>query len=101
MTENTAIKIFPKKSKKPLQAIRFFCFECMGWDRRQQDSDKPFEDVKECTDLMCPLYEFRFGKNPFFKKSPLSKEHLNKLRSGLKTSQRKERIEQESTKLHN
>ena len=58
-------KYFPKKSKSPAKAIRLFCFECNGWDRRKKDSGKPFEFVKECVDPMCPLFDFRFGKNPF------------------------------------
>ncbi len=66
-------KYYPKKSKRPLEAIRFFCFECMGWDRREKDSGKPFDDVKACSDPMCPLFEFRFGKNPFYKST--SKGH--------------------------
>ena len=61
------MKLYPKKSKKPLQAIRYFCFECMGWDRRYEDSGRPIEDVKHCTDPMCPLFDFRLGKNPFHK----------------------------------
>ena len=61
------MKLYPKKSKSPIKAIRLFCFECMGWDRRYKDSGKPIEDVKYCTDDMCPLFEFRFGKNPYRK----------------------------------
>ena len=61
------MKLFPKKSKKPLRAIRYFCFECFGWDRRSWNSQKPICDVAECSDEMCPLYDFRFGKNPFLK----------------------------------
>ena len=58
-------KYFSKKNKSPAKAIRLFCFECNGWDRRKKDSGKPFEFVKECVDPMCPLFDFRFGKNPF------------------------------------
>lgn len=36
----------------------------MGWDRRQKDG-APYSDVAECTDPMCPLYDFRFGVNVF------------------------------------
>ena len=61
------MKLFPKKSKKPLRAIRYFCFECMGWDRRYRNSQKPIDAVAECSDGMCPLYDFRFGKNPFLR----------------------------------
>lgn len=63
--KQSELKTYPKKSKSPIQAIRYFCFECMGWDRRSPDSGKPFEDVKSCTDPDCPLFDFRFGKNPF------------------------------------
>ena len=73
---------FPKKSNLPLRSIRYFCFECMGWDRRSKDSGKPFDDVKACTDEICPLYDFRFGKNPFHTKRSLSHEHLNALQKG-------------------
>ena len=79
------IKYYPKKSQKPLQAIRYFCFECMGWDRRSPDSGKPFEAVKNCTDTMCPLYDFRFGKNPFIKRE-ISEEHLKALQRGRKNT---------------
>ena len=65
-SNNEGVKYYPKKSKRPLQAIRYFCFECMGWDRRYRDSGKPFEDVKQCPDEMCPLFDFRMGKNPFY-----------------------------------
>jgi len=61
------MKLYPKKSRKPLRAIRYFCFECMGWDRRSQNYKKPIDDVAKCVDEMCPLYDFRFGKNPFLK----------------------------------
>lgn len=71
-------KYYPKKSRKPLQAIRFFCFECMGWGRRYKDSGRPYEDVKNCTDEMCPLFDFRFGKNPFRKRTKKQMEVLKK-----------------------
>ena len=58
-------RYYPKKAKGPAKAIRLFCFECMGWDRRYKDSGKPIDDVKKCTDPMCPLFDFRSGKNPF------------------------------------
>jgi hypothetical protein len=78
--------MWPKKSKKPLRAIRYFCFECMGWDRRYKDSGKPYDDVKMCTDPRCPLYEFRFGKNPYLKGGKGNPEALKKAREALKVS---------------
>jgi hypothetical protein len=63
------IKLYPKKAKTPLKAIRLFCFECMGISRTIPlgRAKKPIDDVKECTDEMCPLFEFRLGKNPYLK----------------------------------
>lgn len=53
-----------RKSLSPTKAIRIFCFECMGMDRRNPKAERPYEDVQNCTDFDCPLYDFRFGKNP-------------------------------------
>ncbi|MFC1532659.1 hypothetical protein ACFL7M_04755 [Thermodesulfobacteriota bacterium] len=39
----------------PLSAIRAFCLECVCWSP---------DEVRKCTDTLCPLYIFRFGKNP-------------------------------------
>ena len=39
----------------PLNAIRAFCLECVCWSS---------DEVKNCTNPLCPLYPFRFGKNP-------------------------------------
>ncbi len=47
------------KTKKvnltPLSAIRHHCQECLGWSA---------DDVRNCTSPLCPVYPFRFGKNP-------------------------------------
>ena len=41
---------------KPLKAIRAHCIQCVG----------TYAEVKECGgEKSCPLYAFRFGKNPF------------------------------------
>ena len=39
----------------PLKAIRMNCLDCSGY--------KAIE-VKNCVILDCPLYQYRFGKNP-------------------------------------
>ena len=62
---SSARKTYPKKTKSPIRAIRLFCFECMGWDRREKDPPRPYEEVKNCPDKDCPLYDFRLGRNPF------------------------------------
>ena len=51
------------RHKSPVKAIREFCFTCMGMTRTAKDPPKPYDDVKECADDLCPLYDFRFGKN--------------------------------------
>lgn len=59
------MKLYPRKSTKPLKAIRLFCFECMGMSRAVQKPKIPLDDVKGCTDEMCPLFDFRLGRNPY------------------------------------
>lgn len=44
----------------PLMAIKEFCMECCGWER---------SGVKSCSAPLCPLFEFRNGKNPYHKKN--------------------------------
>ena len=50
----------PKKCKSPLKAIREKCVECMGG----RESDGYVKRISECVSADCPIYEFRFGKNP-------------------------------------
>ena len=82
---------YPRKATKPLKAIRMFCFECMGMDRRDKKPEHPIENVRNCTDPMCPLFDFRFGKNPFVGQ-PLSEEQriaaVERLRIGRETQQK-------------
>ena len=49
----------------PLKAIRAKCLECSG---------DYINEVKECPITDCPLYAFRFGKNPYRKTRSLSDE---------------------------
>lgn len=67
---------YPRKARSPLKAIKFFCRECMGMDRRKKAQVENVELVIDCTDPMCPLFDFRRGKNPFL--------------SGLMSEERKE-----------
>lgn len=39
----------------PLKAIRLKCLDC---------SDMSYREVEKCEFTECPLYPFRFGKNP-------------------------------------
>ena len=45
----------------PQKAIRRFCFECYGF------CEGVVEEVKNCPSTECPLYPFRFGKDPGIK----------------------------------
>ena len=44
----------------PAKAIRAFCLECCR---------ESVQEVKLCPAVECPLHPFRYGKNPFHKKS--------------------------------
>ena len=59
---------YPRKARTPLKAIKFFCRECTGMDRRKQGQLENIELVRECADPMCPLFDFRLGKNSFIKR---------------------------------
>lgn len=48
----------------PLKAIRANCLDCVG----------TAHEVKICVCTSCPLYPFRFGKNPFRKKREMTDE---------------------------
>ncbi len=56
---------YAKKATKIKTAVRLFCGECMGMCRTERDAAYPQEDVKDCTDRMCPLFEWRMGTNPY------------------------------------
>ena len=76
-------KYKPKKCKSPAKAIREFCIECMGGRGSGQNYTKLIE---ECVSTNCPLYDFRFGKNPY---------HIQNLTA----EQRKQKAEQLRTNL--
>lgn len=70
------MKFDEKEVTSPLKAIRLFCLNCA-------DS---YVGVKECpsgTDSKypCPLYSFRFGKNPYRKSREYTEEELDELRN--------------------
>ena len=49
----------------PLKAIREKCLECCCGSSTE---------VKECTAQKCPIYPYRFGKNPFRQKREMTEE---------------------------
>jgi hypothetical protein len=55
----------PIQQTSPVKAIREFCIECMGGRETGQNYSKL---IRECSVQSCPVYNFRFGKNPFHKK---------------------------------
>jgi hypothetical protein len=65
---------YPKKHKRPLRAIKAFCKECFGMDRRERETVSLYEDIRDCVDPMCPLFEFRNGKNPFLSRELTEEE---------------------------
>ncbi len=54
-----------KKPTNPVKAIREFCLGCVG---------NSSNEVKMCPSVKCPLYPFRFGKNPYRTKREMSEE---------------------------
>lgn len=60
------------KRKAPLKAIRAFCLDCCGSSSKEvelctanpADIKKAKTESDETEYQGCPLYEFRFGKNP-------------------------------------
>lgn len=43
-----------------MRAIRYQCSECMGYDT---------SEIVKCTSPSCPLFPFRFGRDPFRKRT--------------------------------
>jgi len=52
-----------KKGRPSVKLIRKMCLECMGGSPKL---------VSECTSTDCPLFPFRFGKNPNRTRGPRS-----------------------------
>lgn len=63
----------------PVKAIRAFCLECSG------DSSA---EVKNCTVYKCPLYPFRFGKNPYRQRREMTEEEKQVLADRLREARK-------------
>jgi hypothetical protein len=50
-----------KKYKTPVKAMREKCIECMGG----RGSEDYRCRIKECVSVDCPIFAFRFGKDPY------------------------------------
>lgn len=51
------------RTKTPLQAIREKCLDCCY---------EAYAEIKACSSLDCPLWEFRLGIHPFTNKNRLN-----------------------------
>ena len=65
---------YPKKAKTLLRSIKLFCKECMDMERSEPVTHENIELVRECHNPMCPLFDFRMGKNPFAQRTLTEKE---------------------------
>jgi len=82
----------PKKCKRPAKAIREFCIECMGGRGSGQNYTKLIE---ECVSTNCPLYDFRFGKNPHHTQNLTDvqrKERAERFKTALTHDKRTEKV---------
>ncbi len=57
--------------QSPIKAIRAKCLDCMCGQ---------VNEVKLCPGTDCPLYPFRFGKNPFIKPRQYTEEQKAEMR---------------------
>lgn len=69
------LKQWGYESTPLLKAVRAKCVDCSGGS---------VYEANKCTDIQCPLWVFRLGKNPFKKTRKLSEEHKRKLQQGKK-----------------
>ncbi len=70
------------KTTSPIKAIRHKCLDCCAGS---------YTEVEKCPAKKCPLWHFRFGKNPFRK--PVSEERRAALSERMKKIQAKNREE--------
>lgn len=56
--------------KSPLKAIHQHCYDCVGGSCKE---------LRLCPCTECALYSFRFGKNPYRKKTKMSDEQRKKM----------------------
>ena len=63
----------------PIKAIRAKCLEC---------SNGSTAEVKECPVHRCPLYPFRFGKNPYRQRREMSEEEKQVLADRLREARK-------------
>jgi len=64
-----------KIQTNPVKAIREYCLKCCL---------ESSNEVKLCSSDGCPLYAFRFGKNPYRKKRELTEEQKKEISERLR-----------------
>ena len=72
-----------KKKTSPSKAIREMCIECMGGRGTGQNVSKL---ISECTSPHCPVYEFRFGNNPYHKPKYSDKQRMEMVERGKRSA---------------
>lgn len=73
--ENQEMANCPKTSNpNPVKAIRLKCLDCCAGSS---------QEVDKCTAKKCPIYPFRYGKNPFRTKREMSEEQKERLKEQL------------------
>lgn len=68
-----------KEITNPVKAIRAFCMEC---------SNGQTSEVTACPVYKCPLYPFRFGKNPYRQRREMTEEEKQVLADRLKEARK-------------
>ena len=63
----------------PVKAIRAYCLEC---------SCDQTSEVKACPVYRCPLYPYRFGKNPYRQRREMTEEEKQVLADRLKEARK-------------
>jgi hypothetical protein len=67
------------KITNPVKAVRAFCLECCGGSTAE---------VKNCPRTVCPLYPFRFGKNPYRQRREMTEDEKRVLSDRLREARK-------------
>ena len=77
-----------QKNLSPIKSIRSYCLDC---------SNGSAKEVKLCPVEHCPLYQYRFGKNPKRKRKKLTDEQRQQFIQRMGISSQKHELEREET----
>ena len=76
--------------RSPAKAIRAYCLDCTAGQTKE---------VELCPIERCPLYPFRFGKNPFHTKREMTEEERAKRAKILEQAREKQKENRQVDKL--